>query len=117
VPTLTRALISAAIARELHINGHEVERLTDRTLQLIADALGEGDQVKLATFGTFTIRSRAERPGRNPRTKVPHPIPAHRAVHFVPGEKLKAKLAEGAGDGATRSAKAQTRRKADAPVA
>ena len=58
----------------------------------IRDALEGGSQVKLSGFGNFDLRSKNERPGRNPKTGEEIPILARRVVTFRPGQKLKARV-------------------------
>jgi len=61
-------------------------------------ALEKGDDVKLSGFGNFILRSKSERPGRNPKTGEEIPISARRVVTFRPGQKLKARVEAYAGN-------------------
>jgi integration host factor subunit alpha len=61
------------------------------------DALVRGDEVKLSGFGNFDLRSKNQRPGRNPKTGEEIPISARRVVTFRPGQKLKARVEAYAG--------------------
>ncbi len=64
----------------------------------VRSALEEGDDVKLSGFGNFILRSKSERPGRNPKTGEEIPITARRVVTFRPGQKLKARVEAYAGN-------------------
>ena len=66
------------------------ETLLDTAFQIITEALAAGDKVQIANFGTFEVKHRAPRTGRNPRANVPVPIPAKRVPSFKPGKFLKA---------------------------
>lgn len=61
----------------------------EAALAAIAEALGAGDDVKLVGFGTFEVKHRKERTGRNPKTKQPVLIPASKTPVFHPGKQLK----------------------------
>lgn len=67
---------------------HSEEALTV-ALDLITEALAEGEKVQLVGFGSFEVRERAPRIGRNPRTKEEVTIPASKAVQFKSGKVLK----------------------------
>ena len=66
-------------------------------LRRAAAALAAGEQVKLSGFGNFDLRSKNQRPGRNPKTGEEIPISARRVVTFRPGQKLKARVEAYAG--------------------
>ena len=59
------------------------------TIDVIAGALADGDKVQLVGFGAFEVKSRAERTGRNPKTKEEIKIPASKVPVFKPGKALK----------------------------
>ena len=65
------------------------EKAVNNLLELIVDALVNGDKLTLTGFGTFSVRTRAERTGRNPRTGNPVTITARKVVKFTPGKNLK----------------------------
>lgn len=69
-------------------------RSTDRCPGLITEALAEGEKVQLVGFGSFEVRERAPRIGRNPRTKEEVTIPASKAVQFKSGKVLKRAVAQ-----------------------
>ena len=58
-------------------------------LEVVEDALKAGDKVQLVGFGTFEVKERAARSGRNPKTKEPVQIPASKSPTFKPGKALK----------------------------
>jgi len=64
-------------------------------LNYMSDALVEGDQVKISSFGTFSIRDKAARVGRNPKTGEEVPISPRRVLTFRPSHLLKERVADG----------------------
>ena len=70
-------------------------KATDTPAQdVISAALAEGDEVRLVGFGTFEVKKRAARTGRNPKTKEPVEIPASKVPAFKPGKALKDAVAQ-----------------------
>ena len=69
----------------------------EQTREELRMALANGEQVKLSGFGNFDLRSKNQRPGRNPKTGEEIPISARRVVTFRPGQKLKARVEAYAG--------------------
>ena len=67
----------------------DAERALDAMIDAIKTALQKGDQVALVGFGTFVVRERAARTGRNPRTREEITIPASKVPAFKPGKALK----------------------------
>ena len=78
-----------AIAMSADISKAAAGRALDATVDTIADALKEGDQVALVGFGTFQVKDRAARTGRNPQTGEPIEIKASRVPGFKAGKALK----------------------------
>jgi len=70
----------------------EASLAVNAVLDSITDALRRGDSVQIVGFGTFEVRSREARTGRNPRTGEPIQIPASKAPAFRPGRQLRAAL-------------------------
>ena len=70
----------------------EARRILDATFEEICGALLRGEQVKLRSFGTFTVRAKRARVGRNPKTGVEVPILPRRVMVFKPSNVLKAKI-------------------------
>ena len=87
--TLTRADLSEAVQRSVGLSRTESAELVETTLGLISDALVGGENVKLSSFGTFMVRQKNGRMGRNPKTGEEVAISARRVVTFRPGQKLK----------------------------
>ena len=86
--TVTRAEVTDAIVREVGVTRQESADLL-RTLELIGAALEHEEEVKLARFGNFVVRSKSAREGRNPKTGEEAPIAARRVVTFRPSPMLK----------------------------
>ena len=86
-------LVSAMAERLGASKKHSEEALTV-ALDLITEALAEGEKVQLVGFGSFEVRERAPRIGRNPRTKEEVTIPASKAVQFKSGKVLKRAAAQ-----------------------
>ena len=86
-------LVSAMAERLGASKKHSEEALTV-ALDLITEALAEGEKVQLVGIGSFEVRERAPRIGRNPRTKEEVTIPASKAVQFKSGKVLKRAVAQ-----------------------
>ena len=89
-PALTKAQLADLLFDEIGLNKREAKDMVDAFFDLISQKLVEGEDVKLSGFGNFQIRTKAPRPGRNPRTGEPVAIEARRVVTFHPRQKLKA---------------------------
>ena len=94
---LTKAYIAEKLYEELGLNKREAKEFVEAFFEEVRVALEFGDQVKLSGFGNFDLRSKNERPGRNPKTGEEIPITARRVVTFRPGQKLKARVEAYAG--------------------
>jgi len=79
---VTRADLVAAVYEQLGVSKQEAKRLVDATLNEIADALLRGEDAKFASFGSFAVRAKSARVGRNPKTGVEAPIAARRVLRF-----------------------------------
>jgi integration host factor subunit alpha len=90
--TVTREDLSEAIYQKVSLSQLESARLVGQVLGEIGDTLVRGETVKLSSFGTFTVRSKGERLGRNPRTGVEVPIEKRRVMVFKPSNVLKAHI-------------------------
>ena len=86
-----------ALFDQLGLNKREAKELVDLFFEEVRMALEDGAQIKLSGFGNFDLRSKNQRPGRNPKTGEEIPISARRVVTFRPGQKLKARVEEYAG--------------------
>jgi integration host factor subunit alpha len=88
-PTLTKAELADLLFDKLGLNKRESKDMVEAFFDIIHSGLVRGDEVKLTGFGNFTIRRKAPRPGRNPRTGEAIPIKARDVVTFHASNKLK----------------------------
>lgn len=95
VGTLTRADLAETINRKLGFSRAESLQLVEAILQHMSDALAEGENVKISGFGTFLLRDKTERVGRNPKTGVEVPITPRRVMTFRASQILKDRILEG----------------------
>jgi integration host factor subunit alpha len=95
---LTKAVMAEKLFEELGLNKREAKEMVDLFFEEIRMALEKGEQVKLSGFGNFDLRKKNQRPGRNPKTGEEIPISARRVVTFRPGQKLRARVEEYAGN-------------------
>ena len=95
---LTKAEMAEKLYDELGLNKREAKEIVELFFAEISAALEGGRQVKLSGFGNFDLRTKNERPGRNPKTGEEIPISARRVVTFRPGQKLKARVEAYAGN-------------------
>ena len=91
-PTLTKAQLAEILFEQIGLNKRESKDMIDAFFNLVADSLVEGNDVKITRFGNFQIRTKAPRPGRNPRTGETIPIRARRVVTFHASYKLKEQI-------------------------
>jgi integration host factor subunit alpha len=87
--TLTRAQLSEAVYQEVGLSRTESAQLVERVLGEIADSLMRGQSVKLSSFGSFAVRQKGGRVGRNPKTGQEVPIEPRRVLIFRPSHVLK----------------------------
>ncbi len=87
--TLTRADLSETLHRNIGLSRTESADMVNNVLDLVADALVEGQSVKLSSFGTFMVRSKRARMGRNPKTGEEVPITPRRVLVFRPSQVMK----------------------------
>ena len=87
--TLTRVDLIDYIYEEVGLSRNECADLLETTLEHISDSLVRGEQVKLSSFGTFTVLQKNARMGRNPKTREPAVIPPLRAVSFRASYNMK----------------------------
>ena len=93
VDTLTRAEIADAITHGLGLSRSESLAIVESILRQMSDALAEGENVKISGFGTFLLRDKTERIGRNPKTGVEVPISPRRVLTFRASQLLKDRIA------------------------
>ncbi len=87
--TLTRADLSEAVHRQIGLSRSESADLVKSVLDIMSDKLVEGRSVKLSSFGTFMVRSKNGRIGRNPKTGEEVPITPRRVLVFRPSQVMK----------------------------
>ncbi len=90
--TVTRADLSEAVYQKIGLSQTESAELVERVLVEICDSLVAGESVKLSGFGSFLVRSKGARVGRNPKTGVAVPIDRRKAMVFKPSHTLKAHI-------------------------
>ena len=93
--TLTRMDLSEAVFREVGLSRNESAQLVEQVLLHMSDALVKGEQVKISSFGTFSVREKSARVGRNPKTGEEAPIPPRRVLTFRPSHLMKDRVATG----------------------
>ena len=86
---ITRAELAEAVYHEVGLSLSESARLLDMVLEEISKALEKGDSVKLSSFGSFLVRDKKMRMGRNPKTGGDVPISPRRILSFHPSHILK----------------------------
>ena len=89
---MTRADLSEIVYQKVGLSRTELAELVQSVLDEICDAAARGETVKLSGFGSFVVRSKGERVGRNPKTGVEVPILPRRVMVFKPSNVLKAKI-------------------------
>lgn len=92
---LTRADLSNAVYRDVGLSLAESGELVDAVIEEICTALQSGDQVKLSSFGTFSLRRKKQRIGRNPKTGVEVPITPRTVLTFNASNILKSRVNKG----------------------
>ena len=92
--TLTRMDLSESVFREVGLSRNESADLVESVLEKISASLVSGEQVKISSFGTFSIRQKNARVGRNPKTGVEAPIPPRRVLTFRPSHLMKDRVSD-----------------------
>jgi integration host factor subunit alpha len=93
--TLTRADLAEAVVEKVGLPRNESQDLVERVLDEISGSLAEGDAVKLSSFGSFGIRQKGQRVGRNPKTGEEVPITPRRVLVFRPSNIMKDRINKG----------------------
>ncbi|EQD74891.1 integration host factor subunit alpha [Metallibacterium sp.] len=94
---LTKAEMAERLFAEVGLNKREAKEFVDAFFEAMRKALEDGEQIKLSGFGNFELRSKNQRPGRNPKTGEEIPISARRVVTFRAGQRLKQRVEAYAG--------------------
>lgn len=99
--TVTRAHLSEAVYQEVGLSRNESADLVEAVLREISDALSRGETVKISSFGSFFVRQKGERIGRNPKTGEEVPIRPRRVLVFRASHVLKNRVNGGANGAAS----------------
>ena len=86
---MTKADLIAEVSRSAELSKKDAENIVNVFLDRIVDALKEGEKIELRGFGSFKLRKRNSRIGRNPRTSEAVQVPAKKVPYFKPGKDLK----------------------------
>ncbi|HXP95948.1 MAG TPA: integration host factor subunit alpha [Telmatospirillum sp.] len=98
--TITRAELSEAVYQEVGLSRNESADLLELVLSEISTALAQGEAVKISSFGSFSVRSKGQRLGRNPKTGEEVPILPRKVMVFRPSQLLKNRINDGLSAGA-----------------
>ena len=90
--TITRSQLSEAVYQEVGLSRNESADLVESILSKISETLATGESVKISSFGSFSVRSKGQRIGRNPKTGEEVPILPRRVLVFRPSQVLKARI-------------------------
>lgn len=93
--TITRSDVIDAAHAKTGLSRNECSTVVEKILDILSDNLVEGNAVKISSFGTFDVRDKAERIGRNPKTGEEVPISPRRVLVFRPSNVLKEKINDG----------------------
>jgi integration host factor subunit alpha len=94
---VTRAKLSEAVYQEVGLSRKESDDLVELVLKEIADTLARGENVKISSFGSFFVRTKGKRIGRNPKTLEEVPISRRKVVVFRASHVLKDRVNSGNG--------------------
>jgi len=90
--TITRAELSEAVYQRIGLSRTDSSELVELVLREISDTLAAGETVKLSSFGSFVVRDKGARVGRNPKTGIEVPIDPRRVLSFKPSNILKQRI-------------------------
>ena len=93
--TLTRADLADVVHRRLGLSRAESANLVERVLHHMCGALSDGENVKISGFGSFILRDKGERIGRNPKTGIEVPIAPRRVLTFRASQIMRERIARG----------------------
>ena len=92
--TVTKMELANLLFDELGLNKREAKEFVDLFFEEIRSALENGDNVKFSGFGSFSVRDKPQRPGRNPKTGEEIPVSARRVVTYKASQKIKDRVAD-----------------------
>ncbi|BDG72024.1 integration host factor subunit alpha [Roseomonas fluvialis] len=90
--TVTRAQLAEAVYASVGLSRNESAALLETVLERMSAALEAGEPVKISAFGTFLVRQKGQRVGRNPKTGIEVPILPRKVLSFRPSQVLKARI-------------------------
>lgn len=90
--TITRADLADAVYEQVGLSRNESSELVEAILDEMSEALAQGDSVKISSFGSFSIREKGERIGRNPKTGIEVPITPRKVLVFRASHVLKDRI-------------------------
>ena len=90
--TITRSQLSEAVYQEVGLSRNESADLLESVLSKISNTLASGDSVKISSFGSFSVRAKGQRIGRNPKTGEEVPILPRKVLVFRPSQVLKSRI-------------------------
>jgi integration host factor subunit alpha len=90
--TVTRADLCEVVYQKVGLSRTESAALVELVLSEMCDCLARGETVKLSSFGSFVVREKGERVGRNPKTGIEVPIDPRRVMVFKPSNVLRARI-------------------------
>ena len=92
--TVTKMELANVLFDELGLNKREAKEFVELFFEEIRSALENGDNVKFSGFGSFSVRDKPQRPGRNPKTGEEIPVSARRVVTYKASQKIKDRVAD-----------------------
>ena len=92
--TVTKMELANVLFDELGLNKREAKEFIELFFEEIRSALENGDNVKFSGFGSFSVRDKRQRPGRNPKTGEEIPVSARRVVTYKASQKIKDRVAD-----------------------
>jgi integration host factor subunit alpha len=93
--TLTRADLAEVLHREVGLSRADSANLVEQILGYMCEALAKGENVKISGFGSFVLRDKGERIGRNPKTGVEVPIAPRRVLTFRASQMMRERIVDG----------------------
>jgi integration host factor subunit alpha len=92
--TLTRADLAEALHQQVGLSRTDSSKMVEQILDHMCGALSKGDNVKISGFGTFVLRDKGERVGRNPKTGIEVPIAPRRVLTFRASQMMRDRIVE-----------------------
>ena len=92
--TITRSQLSEAVYQEVGLSRNESADLVESILSKISETLAQEESVKISSFGSFSVRRKGQRIGRNPKTGEEVPILPRKVLVFRPSQVLKARISD-----------------------